>query len=190
METITPTIQELETQIGELKKQLREARLTNPGTPFADYDFESESGPVKLSDLFAGKTELLVWHNMGMGCNYCTLWADTLTGYVRHLETRCPLVVVTPDPIVFQQKAKLDRGWNFRMVRDVTHAFSEAAGFFKPMGDGKPWFWPGLSAFRMNPDGSITHVNATVFGPGDDFCPVWPALELLPGGIGDWEPTA
>jgi predicted dithiol-disulfide oxidoreductase (DUF899 family) len=190
METISPTIQQLEEQIGELKKQLREARLSNPGTPFADYAFESESGTVMLSELFGDGSDLLIWHNMGMGCDYCTLWADTLTGYVKHIETRCPVVVVTPDQVTVQQEAKAERGWNFRMVRDATHEFSTAAGFFKPMGDGEPWFWPGLSAFRKNEDGSITHVNATVFGPGDDFCPVWPALELLPGGIGEWEPNA
>ncbi|MFX8569842.1 hypothetical protein ABTM09_20340, partial [Acinetobacter baumannii] len=88
--------------------------------------------------------------------------------------------------ISVQQEAKAKRGWNFRMVRDASKEFSTAAGFFKPMGDGKPWFWPGLSAFHKNEDGTLTQVNSTVFGPGDDFCPVWPAFEFLPGGIGDW----
>jgi predicted dithiol-disulfide oxidoreductase (DUF899 family) len=33
-------------------------------------------GTVRLSELFAGKADLILIHNMGTTCPNCTLWAD------------------------------------------------------------------------------------------------------------------
>ena len=180
-------IQELTKQIDELKGQLRQARLLNAPEPFTDYKFEVEGGSTTLSQLFGDSPDLLIWHNMGLSCNYCTLWADGLAGFFKQIESRCPIVLVSPDQVAVQKRVASARNWQFRMVRDADKAFSKATGFYTEEG-GMPGFWPGLSAFHKDENGSIVRTNFTVFGPGDDFCPVWPCLELLKGGIAGWEP--
>ncbi|TVS08776.1 MAG: DUF899 domain-containing protein, partial [Phycisphaerales bacterium] len=44
--------------------------------PVGEYAFTTSDGEVSLADLFAGKRDLLIIHNMGKRCSYCTMWAD------------------------------------------------------------------------------------------------------------------
>jgi hypothetical protein len=37
-------------------------------------------------------------------------------------------------------------------------------------------------------DGRIVRTGRAAFGPGDDYCAVWPLFDLLEGGVGKWEP--
>ncbi|MEX0876185.1 MAG: hypothetical protein WD114_01890, partial [Phycisphaerales bacterium] len=48
---------------------------------------------------------------------------------------------------------------------------------------------PGGSAFHKTSDGSIVRTGHMPFGPGDDFCAVWPMLDLIKDGKGEWEPA-
>ena len=57
------------------------------------YVFEDERGSVGLSDLFRGKSQLIVYHFMfgpdwEAGCKSCTFWADNLERSVVHLNHR------------------------------------------------------------------------------------------------------
>jgi hypothetical protein len=45
-----------------------------------------------------------------------------------------------------------------------------------------------VSALRRAVDGSLVPTGRAEFGPGDDFCAVWPLFDLLEGGAGDWAP--
>jgi hypothetical protein len=49
-------------------------------------------------------------------------------------------------------------------------------------------YWPGISAFHREPDGTIVRTGKDFFGPGDDYCPPWRMFDLLHGGSGNWEP--
>ena len=80
-------ITELERQIFELTAKLNELRSKNDGAEVKNYAFETLNGPATLLDLFGPQDTLLVIHNMGQGCRYCTLWADGLNGFVPHLES-------------------------------------------------------------------------------------------------------
>jgi hypothetical protein len=71
------------------------------------------------------------------------------------------------------------------MVSDRGGDFTSDMGF-KTEKDG---YWPGVSAFHKNEDGTIDRTGKAVFGPGDDFCPPWHFFDLLQGGAGDWEPA-
>ena len=181
---MTDTIRALESQIEALKGQLAEARAAAPGETTADYVFESATGQSKLSELFGDKDDLLVIHNMGKSCNYCTLWADGFSGYLRHLTERAAFVLVSPDDPATQAQIAGARGWTFRMVQDATREFSTAMGTWSE----KDGWWPAVSGFHRNEDGSIVRTGFAVFGPGDDFCLVWPMFELLRGGANGWEP--
>lgn len=185
MSTATATIEELEKELLEKKKQLAELRRSQPREHVKDYEFESSSGNVKLSELFDGRPDLLVIHNMGQACRYCMLWADGLNGVLPHLQDRTAVVMVNPDPVEQQQKFAKDRGWKFRIVRDATGDFSKAMGMH---GEESGSFWPGATGFSKNASGAIERVASAPFGEGDDFCATWHLLDLLADGWNGWEP--
>src|SRR5262245_42651035 len=107
-----PEIQAIEEQIRALKKKLTEARRRATPRRVADYDFRTAEGkPIKLSALFGGKPDLIVIHNMGQKCVYCTLWADGFNGVWRHLADRAALVVSSPDEPAAMKAFAQSRGW-------------------------------------------------------------------------------
>lgn len=183
MVTASTEIEALQQEILEKKKRLAELKRAEPRQKVEDYVFESSSGPVRLSELFGDKTDLLVVHNMGKSCVYCTLWADGFNGVSEHLENRAGFVLVSPDPVEVQQEFAKSRGWRFRMVSDQERRFTREMGYFP---EDSPW--PGVTGFRRLPDGTIERVATAPLGEGDDFCSVWPMLDLLAEGYGGWEP--
>lgn len=177
-------VRQLEQRISALKEELSKARAAAVPELVDDHEFVGPDGPIMLSDLFGDHDDLLLIHNMGKSCNYCTLWADGFSGYLRHLEERAAFVVVSPDDPETQRKLAAARGWRFRMVQDASRAFTSAMGMWTE----KDGWWPGVSGFHRNPDGSIVRTGVTSFGPGDDFCLPWPMFEMLTGGAKGWEP--
>ncbi|MBS1714367.1 MAG: DUF899 family protein [Armatimonadetes bacterium] len=179
---MTPEIQELERRLLELKENLQKARQAAPRQEVGDASFATLDGDVRLDELFGDKDELWTVHNMGQSCPYCTLWADGLNGSVRHLEDRAAFVVVSPDSPAEQRAFAESRGWTFRMVSDRDRTFTSDMGYWNE----KDGWWPGVSAF-VREGGKIYRTGTAVFGPGDDFCPIWPMMDLM-GGDKGWEP--
>jgi predicted dithiol-disulfide oxidoreductase (DUF899 family) len=178
-------IDELSRQIEALKAKLSEARRRRPKETVGNYTLLGADGvPVSLSALFGEKDDLIVVHNMGRGCAYCTVWADGFNGVVAHLEDRAAFVVVSPDEPAVQAEFAASRGWRFRMVSAAGSGFTHAMGFEDKPGDSMP----GFSVFRRLPDGSIVRTGRDFFGPGDDYCSPWRLFDLLDGGVGEWGP--
>jgi peroxiredoxin len=90
-------------QIAELRNKMRETRAAAEPEEVADYLFTNSAGSVRLSELFRGKSDLIVIHNMGSACPYCTLWADGLNGVYEHLASRAAFVVSSPDKPAVQK---------------------------------------------------------------------------------------
>lgn len=178
-------VADIQREIFRLKKELSEAYHRQPLEPVGDFSFDGQDGPVRFSELFGDRPDLLILHNMGKTCSYCSLWADGLNGQLRHILERAAFVAVSPDRPEVQREFAAQRGWNFTMVSDATLEFSRAMGMVHEESD----LMPGISAFHRDEDGSIRRVGWTFLGPGDDFCPVWPLFDLLKGGAGDWEPS-
>jgi AraC-like DNA-binding protein/predicted dithiol-disulfide oxidoreductase (DUF899 family) len=182
--TVDKEIEAIEHEIEAAKLRLIEARRRRPEETVGEYTFiDNEGRAVKLSELFGDKDDLIVVHNMGTQCSYCTMWADGFAGLSHHLTDRAAFVVCTPDPPEVQKRFAEKRNWTFRMI-------SSESPFFKDMGflNDKGEYWPGISSFRRKPDGSIVRVAKSYFDRGDDYCAVWPIFELLDGGPRDWEP--
>ena len=186
-ESIDDQISQLQREIAEKTKALAALRQSRPQEPVEDYTLQDASGGVSLSALFGAKQDLIVIHNMGRGCPYCTLWADGLNGMRGHLEDRAALVLCSPDTPDVQAAFASERGWGFRMVSNGDAGFTADMGFSSEK-DGRTYQMPGYSTFRKHEDGSITRVASDVFGPGDVYCGVWHMFELLDGGTGDWQP--
>ncbi|AIE83722.1 DUF899 family protein [Fimbriimonas ginsengisoli] len=190
-ETITDVdkqIDELQNEIEAAKRRLVEVRKRRPKEPIQDYVLQDSDGnEVRLSELFGDKDDLIVIHNMGTSCSHCTLWADGFTGLVPHLTNRAALVLCSPDKPEVQKRFAAKRDWNFKMVSSHDSSFYKDMGFWATDGP-YPGPWPGVSTFRREPDGSINRIAKATFGPGDDFCAVWPLLDMLENGANGWEP--
>ncbi len=73
------------------------------------------------------------------------------------------------------------------MVSAHDSTFVKDMGFWEESGP-YPGPWPGVSSFHKDHDGKIYRVAKGHFGPGDDFCVVWPFFDLLENGANGWEP--
>src|SRR5215471_4347719 len=80
-----------EKEFTRLRDQLSQALRDLPWERVEkSYLFETPSGQVTLPDLFAGKSQLIVYHFMfdmdaEEGCEHCSFWADTFNGIDVHL---------------------------------------------------------------------------------------------------------
>lgn len=137
---------------------------------------DKDNNDVKLSEMFGDKKDLILVHNMGKSCSYCTLWADGFSGVTYFIEKKAAFVVVSPDAHDVQKTFAGDRGWKFKMYSGKDSTFIKDMGYVTDAGS----YWPGASIFHKNDDGSISRVSKTYFGPGDDYCSVWHLFDLLP----------
>lgn len=170
-------------RIASLRRRMRKIQQHVEPEPVEDYTFTSPRGPVRLSQLFGPRRDLIVIHNMGSGCPHCTLWADGYNGLYPHLASRAAFVVTSPDPPAVQQRFARSRGWRFPMVSHQGSTFAADMGYRSHEGHWRP----GVSAFRRTRDG-IVRLSDTGLQPGDDFCPAWHFFDLFPEGAAGWEP--
>ncbi len=174
----------LEKELVDIRQRIAEVRRGLPAETVGDYTFKGPEGiSVTLTECFGDKNELILIHNMGKKCPYCTLWADGFIGFTKHLEDRAAFVVTSPDDPETQRRFALDRGWNFKLYSTQGTTFKKDMGFEPEPGS----YWPGVSIFKKDESGAIYHVTKAEFGPGDDYCAIWRLFELLPSKT-DWEP--
>jgi len=173
----------LEAEIQEKKKRLAELIRNAPDEKVTDYTFEGIDGSIRLSELFGGNGELLLIHNMGKSCPYCTLWADGFNGVRHHLENRVPFAVISPDPPPVQREFAESRNWKFKMYSCGNNSFAADLKF-----KGDNGYYPGFSTFRKDRNGEIFRTGFRYFGPGDDFCSAWHLFDILAKGTNNWTP--
>ena len=175
------------TNLEEAKRKMLELCRRIGPERVEDYELQGREGGVRLSEMFGDKPDLILVHNMGSECPYCTMWADGFNGALRHLQDRAAFVAVSPNSVDVQQSVREKRGWQFEMYS------AEGTTFIKDMGfesDGTHYnstAMPGVSTFRKNADGSIDRIAKDFFGPGDLYCGVWHLFDLLADGGEEWE---
>ncbi|MGI9341302.1 MAG: DUF899 family protein [Gammaproteobacteria bacterium] len=185
----TDTIQQLNDarrRILEIRAEMRELQADIDPEPVADYEFATVDGPVRLAQLFGDKNELILIHNMGSSCRYCTLWADGFNGLVDHLADRAAFVVTSPESPEEQRKFAVSRNWRFPMVSHEGTDFARDMGYYTDEGDFAG-FHPGVSVFVRDGE-RVTRVSDAPLGPDDDFCNLWHLFNLLPEGPNGWAP--
>ena len=183
-EDIYQQIANLQKEITQKSKDILALRKQAALEPVNDYTLKDKNGnDVLLSSLFDERDELLIIHNMGKKCSYCTLWADGFNGFALPLADRMPFVLVSPDEPAVQKEFAESRGWKFKMLSATGSTFIKDMGFEKEPGK----YWPGVSAF-IRKDGKIYRTAYDNFGLGDMYCSVWPLLDLLPKGVNGWVP--
>ncbi|WP_391119223.1 DUF899 family protein [Psychrobacillus sp. L3] len=174
-------IEALQNEILEKKEKLTELRMSVPERVVHNYEFTTSTHQhTTLRELFGNKNELIVVHNMGKGCSYCTMWADGINGVFHHLIAKAGFVLASPDTPEVQEDFAASRKWRFPMISTKESTFTEDMGFQS----GKHHH-PGVSTFRKDNEGNIYLIAQAPFGPGDDFCLTWPLFDLLPSGSND-----
>ncbi|MEZ5933968.1 MAG: DUF899 family protein [Alphaproteobacteria bacterium] len=166
----------LEGRIFELEEELAQLRAKLAGEAVADYELTNWEGEkVRLSTLFGAQDHMLLIHNMGFDCPYCTMWADGFNAVYDHVAAKAAFVLSSPDPVDRQRRDAMARGWRFPMLSTAGSTLAKDLGFER---HGKPL--PGVSGLVKAPDGTLARHGMASFGPGDRFCPVWNLLDLLP----------
>jgi predicted dithiol-disulfide oxidoreductase (DUF899 family) len=185
---IDTQIQELQQEIRARQQALAELRQQRPEETVADFELHHKTGQkVRLSELFGDQEELLLIHNMGKACVYCTMWADSFRGISEQINDRMAFALVSPDaPEVLREFAD-SRQWNFNCLS------AHGTEFIKDMGyavdkDGKTFYHPGVSALVKKPEGTLVRVAKDYFGPGDPYCAPWHFFSLFPKGDNGWAP--
>ena len=171
-----------EMEIYELVKELETLRESHRGCEIPDYEFQTLSGKVHLSDLFAGKNGLFVILNMGQGCRYCTMWADGINAFLPHLENEFSVVLVSKDDPETQRRFANERGWRFRLASHGGGIYAHEESVEEGNGNGA-----GIVYYEMDED-VIRRKNSSVFGPRDQFCSIWHILSLASRNEENWFP--
>ena len=157
-----------------------------------DYDFEGQTGAVRLSQLFGDKETLVVYSMMfgpqrERACPMCTAMLTSWEGAARNLRERVALAVTARSPIGRLLDFKKERGWqNLQMYSDISGDYTRA---YVNAEDGDV---PGLSVFTRR-DGAIHHfwsgeMSGEMADPGQDprgapdLDPLWTIFDLTPAG--------
>jgi predicted dithiol-disulfide oxidoreductase (DUF899 family) len=176
-------IKALERRIYEDTCRIAELWAQQEPEPFEDFTLHTSEGPRPLSSFVGAKGRLLVIHNMGEVCEYCTMWADVLTACIPWTTEETGWLLVNGDSPEQQAKHKAAWGWPYAMAQDPDGEFTTACGFLTVEGRH-----PACSAFEVI-DGQLHRQGRTMFGPQDRFNPVWPLLALFPGAANEYEPV-
>ena len=166
------------------------------------YTFDGPDGQESLSDLFDGRSQLLIQHFMlgpdwQEGCPSCSFWADGYDGFVVHLAHRdVTMVSVSRAPLANIDAYKKRMGWSFKLVSsldtDFNHDFNVS---FTPeeIEKGEMYYnyqvtkfpadeAPGASVFYRNDSGDIFHTYSC-YGRGLDILNgAYNYLDLVPKG--------
>jgi predicted dithiol-disulfide oxidoreductase (DUF899 family) len=103
-------------ELAQKRQDLPWVRVDKP------YRFDTEEGSATLFDLFAGRSQLLVYHFMfgpdyTAGCPSCSTIADGFSGVAVHLANHdVALVAVSRAPLPKLSAFKRRMGWNFPWV--------------------------------------------------------------------------
>jgi predicted dithiol-disulfide oxidoreductase (DUF899 family) len=167
-----------------------------------EYVFEGPNGKETLSDLFDGKSQLIIYHFMfhpswETGCPSCSFWADNFNGIIVHLNQRdVTMVAVSRAP--YNELATYEKrmGWNFKWVSSYDTDFNfdynvsftpeevakkDAIYNFTTQDPGSPEL-PGVSVFYKDSTGHIFHTYST-YARGIDMLNVaYHYLDLVPKG--------
>ena len=116
-----------------------------------DYVFEGPGGKVRLTDLFEGRRQLIIYHFMfapdvdgwpSAGCPGCSLVVDNI-GHLAHLHARdTSLALVSRAPLVNLESYKQRMGWTLPWVSSAGTDFNDDFGVTTAEGENF-----GLSVF-------------------------------------------
>ena len=201
---------EREKALTRLSDELARSRRELPWVPVEkDYRFDTEEGTKTLAELFAGRSQLLVYHLMygpddEAACPGCSFYADHLDGSLIHLERHdVTLVCASRAPLDKLLAYRQRMGWRFPWVSSYRSDFILDFTLFtdeqRRTGTGYNFGAPrraglriapaapdgeepmGLSAFALE-DGVVYHTYSCYDRGTDPLNGTWQLLDRTPKG--------
>jgi predicted dithiol-disulfide oxidoreductase (DUF899 family) len=135
-----------EKELTRRNDELARKRRELPWVPVEkEYGFETADGTKSLADLFAGRSQLLVYHFMfgpeyEAGCPACSSIADNLNANLPHLRARdVTLICSSRGPLDKLQAYRQRMGWSFDWVATVGPDFHRDLGLLHTEEELKPF---------------------------------------------------
>lgn len=165
------------------------------------YVFEGTNGKETLSDLFAGKSQLIVYHfmfdpNWEAGCKSCSFWADNFNGIDVHLKHRdTSFLAISRAPYEKLKAYHRRMSWSFKWVSSFGNEFNfdyyvsftpeqVASEGYSNYAKTKPWGPEivGISVFYKHESGEIFHTYSCYSRGVDMLNGTYHYLDLTPKG--------
>jgi len=186
-------------EMSRIQRELPWERVTK------QYVFEGPNGPggkETLADLFAGRSQLIVYHFMfhpddNAGCPHCSLRADGFAGIGPHLNQRdVTMVVVSRGPFAKLEEYRRRMGWTFKWVSsggsdfnfDYCVSFTPEEMAAKRVFYNYKWQEPkarereGHSVFYRDERGDVFHTYSCYDRGNDKLNVHYHYLDLVPKG--------
>ena len=194
---------EKEKEFTRLRDELSEQRRQLPWERVEkEYVFEGPGGKESLSDLFAGRSQLIVYHFMfgpewSEGCKICSMFAEHYERSIVHLEHRdVTMLTVSRAPLAQLEAFKKRMGWSFKWVSSFGSDFNwdYQASFTPEHVESKEIYYnysvgsfpvtegPGASVFYKDADGEVFHTYSTYARGLDILLGMYNLLDLAPKG--------
>jgi predicted dithiol-disulfide oxidoreductase (DUF899 family) len=192
-----------EKELTRLRDQLNAERRGLPWVRVEkNYVFDTPGGKVSLRQLFAGRSQLVIYHFMfgsdwQEGCPSCSFVSDHIDGALEHLAARdVTITMVSRAPLAKIEAFKKRMGWRFAWVSSYGSDFNAdfQVSFTKEeMAHGKVNYnytmqefpseeAPGLSVFHQDANGDVFHTYST-YGRGlEQLLGTYMILDLVPKG--------
>jgi predicted dithiol-disulfide oxidoreductase (DUF899 family) len=166
------------------------------------YIFDGPRGKETLSDLFGGRSQLMIYHFMfgpgwKEGCPSCSFLADTFDGAAVHLAHRdVTFMAISRATLPEIEAFKKRMGWQFKWVSSFGSDFNrDYQASFSPQEIvvGKVYYnyemtefpseeGPGATVFYKNQAGEIFHTYSTYARGLDAMVGTYNWLDLAPKG--------
>ena len=192
-----------EKKFTRLREELSQERRGLPWESVAkDYQFEGPQGRESLAELFAGRSQLIVYHFMfgpdwNAGCPHCSFWADSFDGVITHLQQRdVTMVAISRAPYEKLKAYQKRLGWSFKWLSsgETSFNFDYQASFtpdelakkqalynYVQQDPGHPER-EGVSVFFKDDSGEIFHTYSTYARGIDIVNTAYHYLDLVPKG--------
>ena len=167
-----------------------------------NYLFDAPGGKVSLKELFAGRSQLVIYHFMfgpdwNEGCPSCSFVSDHIDGALPHLAARdATMVMASRAPLAKIEAFKKRMGWRFTWVSSYGSDFNSdfRVSFTKDeMAQGKVNYnyamqefpseeAPGISVFYKDAGGDVFHTYSS-YGRGlEQLVGTYMILDMVPKG--------
>ncbi len=173
-----------EKEATRLRDKLNADRSALPWTKVQKtYVFDTPDGKRSLADLFAGRSQLIVYHFMlgpgwTAGCPGCSFLVDHLDGAMPHLENHdVTMIAVSRAPLAEIEAYKARMGWHFPWVSAFGDDFNydyHVSFTQDDLAKGKVFYnfeetaaadandeLPGLSVFYKDAAGDVFHTYSS-----------------------------
>lgn len=172
-----------------------------------EYLFDTDKGQKTLADLFAGRSQLLIYHFMlgedwKTGCKSCSFWADNFDGIDVHLANRdVTFLAISRASLDKIATFKQRMGWSFDWISSAPSQFNRDynVSFDKANFEtGKPQYnyrdlpyemdeHAGVSVFARNNEDEVFHTYSTFSRGLDILNGAYNYLDLTPKGRDEGE---